>query len=80
MKREPPCAFIQWKGTDVCCDIECVCGSHLHFDGYFMYFVQCPHCKRVFETEVHIGLHEIELELLEDRSSLVQIPEGDDES
>ena len=44
-----PSAFQQWKGTDVCMDFYCECGAHCHFDGYFAYAVQCPHCERKWE-------------------------------
>lgn len=40
--------FVQWKGTDVCMDIYCVCGVHGHFDGYFAYALKCPKCGTVF--------------------------------
>ncbi len=33
--------WIQWKGTDVCIDLHCVCGNNGHVDGDFMYEVQC---------------------------------------
>jgi uncharacterized protein (DUF983 family) len=36
--------FIQWKGTDVCMDFHCECGHHNHYDGYFMYEVECEKC------------------------------------
>lgn len=54
-----PHGWIQWKGTDVCIDIHCECGSHLHYDGDFMYFVRCPKCKAVFECDGHIKLHRV---------------------
>jgi len=54
-----PHGWIQWKGTDVCIDLYCACGAHLHFDGYFMYYVQCPHCKQTYECDGHIKLHPI---------------------
>jgi hypothetical protein len=40
--------WIQWKGTDVCIDIHCACGHHGHFDGDFMYYYECPACKKVY--------------------------------
>ena len=54
-----PCGWIQWKGTNVCVDIECVCGGSFHFDGDFMYHVLCPKCERVYECDGHIKLHEL---------------------
>lgn len=44
-----PSVFVQWKGTDVCMDFHCECGAFCHFDGFFAYTVQCPHCKTVWE-------------------------------
>lgn len=44
-----PYAFIQWKGTNVCMDFHCDCGAHCHYDGYFAYVVQCPHCGAKWE-------------------------------
>lgn len=43
-----PNAFIQWKNTDLCMDFQCLCGAKCHFDGYFAYVVQCPHCRRQY--------------------------------
>lgn len=37
-----PHLWIQWKGTDVCCDIHCSCGYFGHYDGAFFYFFRCP--------------------------------------
>ncbi len=47
--REETNAFIQWKGTDVCLDFRCECGGTCHFDGYFAYTIECPHCARLWE-------------------------------
>jgi len=46
-------AFIQWKGTDVCMDVQCVCGDYCHFDGAFAYVVECP-CGRRWEMPHYI--------------------------
>ena len=54
-----PHAWIQWKGTDVCADIHCSCGTHSHFDGDFMYYVRCPGCDKVWEVGTHVTLHEV---------------------
>jgi len=54
-----PCAFIQWKGTDVCADYYCVCGESFHIDAMFVYAVECPHCHRVFEVSSMIELREL---------------------
>ncbi len=46
---ENPQAFIQWKGTEVCMDVYCVCGGSYHIDADFAYFVQCPSCEQILE-------------------------------
>lgn len=40
---------MQWKGTEVCLDLHCVCGYHGHLDDMFAYAVQCGGCDRVYE-------------------------------
>lgn len=62
VKRERPYAWIQWKGTEVCCDIHCACGAHHHFDGDFMYYVKCPDCGQVYEMDGHIQMHPLAFE------------------
>lgn len=57
-KNNPPFGWIQWKGTDVCIDIHCLCGKLTHFDGDFMYFIKCPYCNRIYECDGHIKLVE----------------------
>ncbi len=54
-----PHGWIQWKGTDVCMDIHCKCGQHSHYDGDFLYHVQCPACKTVYMCNGHIELIEL---------------------
>lgn len=44
----PGNAFIQWKGTDVCFDFFCECGSVGHFDGFFAYQFRCGNCQQVW--------------------------------
>lgn len=57
--KEKPHGWIQWKGTDVCIDIHCKCGEHSHFDGDFLYTVQCPSCGACYMLNPHIELVEI---------------------
>lgn len=57
-----PCAFVQWKGTDVCMDVYCPCGDQFHIDADFTYAVQCPHCERVLEMSAMIEAREIKAE------------------
>lgn len=47
---------IQWKGTNVCIDIHCACGHHSHFDGDFMYYFECPKCKKVYAAGTNIKM------------------------
>lgn len=54
-----PHGWIQWKGTDVCVDIHCKCGTLSHFDGEFMYSIQCPECKTIYFCNGHIELIEM---------------------
>lgn len=51
-------ANLQWKGTDACVDIVCGCGEEYHYDGYFMYYVRCNKCKRVYMCSDKIELIE----------------------
>lgn len=57
---EKPSAWIQWKGTEVCMDIHCICGHLGHVDGEFAYHVQCTECGRVYFCNGHIQLIEME--------------------
>lgn len=61
-EHKPPFGWIQWKGTDICCDIHCECGASSHFDGEFMYHIKCPDCGRVYECDGHIQLHPLDFE------------------
>lgn len=56
--------WIQWKGTDVCMDLHCKCGAHMHFDGDFFYNFQCPHCNRKYAVGQTVAL----IELTEDEA------------
>ena len=48
--NEQPELHIQWKGTDVCIDVECDCGwNGSHFDGMFLYSYRCPKCGTVWK-------------------------------
>lgn len=46
--------WIQFKGTDLCMDIHCKCGYFGHIDDDFVYYIQCPMCKTVYELNGHI--------------------------
>jgi hypothetical protein len=51
--------WLQWKATNVFIEIRCICGETSDFDGYFMYAVQCPYCKRIYMANEHIQLIEV---------------------
>lgn len=51
-----PHGWIQWKGTNVCIDLHCQCGAHMHFDGGFMYTLRCPHCNQRYWARPYIAL------------------------
>lgn len=54
-----PHGWIQWKGTDVCIDLHCECGTHGHYDGDFMYAVQCEDCGRKYAVGSNVKLIEL---------------------
>lgn len=68
-----PHCYIQWKGTDVCVDLYCTCGEHLHFDGWFLYFWKCPKCATTWEMGTAVVMRESNRE-----DEMVQYPEADD--
>ena len=53
-----PHVWVQWKGTNVCADIQGSCGESSHYDGDFMYLIRCPHCRKVWEVGTHVTLYE----------------------
>jgi len=67
--------FIQWKGTDVCIDIHCSCGGSSHFDGDFMYYIECPHCGKVWKANTEIEFTAVSKKEAEENKNVVQIPD-----
>ena len=57
-KDNDPYGWIQWKGTDVCMDVHCVCGNSGHIDADFAYYVKCPVCGRYYEVSGYVKLYE----------------------
>lgn len=62
MQTIPPGShgWIQWKGTDVCMDVHCICGKSSHVDGYFAYHVKCPYCGKIYFCNGHVEFIELE--------------------
>jgi hypothetical protein len=54
-----PHGWIQWKGTDACIDLHCVCGSHGHIDGDFLYHYKCAKCGRRYALGMNVSLIEL---------------------
>lgn len=50
--------FLQWKGTDVCMDVVCLCGDQFHVDSYFAHAVRCPHCGKVMQFGTQVAVRE----------------------
>lgn len=50
---------IQWKGTDVCIDMRCVCGYQGHLDESFAYYYKCHGCDRLFALSTQVKLIEL---------------------
>lgn len=51
-----PRVRIRWKGTDICFDFDCQCGSMPHYDGYNAYAIECPDCGRKYELPIAVAL------------------------
>ena len=52
-------AWIQWKGTDVCADVRCRCGTQAHVDTMFLYFYKCPSCRHTFAVSSVVRLYPV---------------------
>ena len=63
-KVEGTTGWIQWKGTDVCMDINCVCGHHGHVDRDFFYFFECPKCKQRYAVGQNVQFIPLTPELI----------------
>lgn len=51
--------WIQWKGTSVCIDVRCRCGTMGHYDGTFLYFYRCTACGVTFSVGQTVRLYPI---------------------
>jgi len=53
--------FVQWKGTEVCADFHCECGSHQHICGeVFMYSIECLSCGQHYKVQSTLFLAKCE--------------------
>ena len=71
-----PHGWIQWKGTDVCMDLYCVCGVHGHLDSEFAYYVRCEGCGRAYLCNAHIELVPMEDEEAATKSLVIPFSES----
>lgn len=55
-----PYGFIQWKGTNVCIDLHCICGFHGHLDIDFLYYYECNECHRKYKVGDIVSLIELQ--------------------
>lgn len=56
---DKPHGWLQWKGSKICMDFYCACGTHGHIDADFVYYVQCAHCGRVYFMNGHVEAIEL---------------------
>ena len=70
-----PHGWLQWKGTDVCMDVYCICGRHSHIDCDFTYNIKCPYCGRVYMVNGHV-----EFILIDEEPVGTKVPDGDEET
>jgi hypothetical protein len=70
-------SWVQWKGTDICVDLTCVCGADFHFDGMFLYYWRCMSCNRVYGMSPYVQAIEIadpvELEYVEKHGAIEEL-------
>jgi len=56
VSNDDPHGWIQWKGTDVCIDLHCACGTLGHVDGDFVYQVKCTDCGQHYAVGMNVVL------------------------
>lgn len=54
--------FIQWKGTDLCMDLNCKCGHLGHVDAYFCYYVKCGNCGTIYKMADNVDMEDVGVE------------------
>lgn len=79
--EDDPHGWIQWKGTDVCMDLHCKCGAHLHVDTDFFYYFTCGRCGTVYAVGATVRLVELTDpdHIAEATSGCHQVVEDDDQ-
>jgi len=73
-------AFVQWKGTDICCDFTCTCGLTAHLDEEFMYYVRCSSCGAIWESPSSIPFKQVGLKdvrLVDQACIALAVDDGD---
>lgn len=71
--EQKPELYIQWKGTDVCIDLECKCGWSDHFDGFDLYAYKCPECGTIYKLPGRLYPTEITSKEIEEWM-IIEIP------
>ena len=59
---DKPYGHLQWKGINVCMDINCICGELTHVDGEFCYHVKCGNCGKIYFCNPYIEFIEVDYE------------------
>ena len=75
LNKDSPYAWIQWKGTSVCMDLHCLCGTLTHFDQDFTYYVRCSNCQQIYMANGHIEM--VPLTVIESEVVMDQVKDGD---
>lgn len=61
-----PHGWVQWKGTNVCIDLQCKCGYLGHVDAEFFYHYDCPKCHRKYAVGQNVKLIELNKDQIEE--------------
>lgn len=57
--EDGPHGWVQWKGTDACVDLHCICGYLGHIDSDFFYRYRCRECGRRYAVGQYVRLIEL---------------------
>lgn len=82
VRPDGPTLHVQWKGTELCADIRCVCGYSNHVDPMVYYYLRCANCDRVFLLNAWVALIELtpaERERFMAERNGEPVPTGEDE-